>query len=351
MSRPERTNHPRRPWGLFLTVLLASMIGFIFGGFVTDQPNALATPGLDPDRFGIYSPIEREPGGSYSQTMETELPAASPGSLLSVHNTNGRIVVGSWDKSSIWIQAKKQVKFRSGWFGFLGFGSGKVSTSEAKKGLDRVEVTIDRTSESLVVKTVLPNLFDGMSSWIDYEILVPIHGNVEVHTTNGGVEIREIEGEVKAHSTNGRIELDEIRGPATVFTSNGRFVGNRIVGPLKATSTNGRIEVKSVDSVSELKSSNGSIEVELTGPPIDGEAVTCESSNGRVHLRLPDGSSFHVDLKSGNGSINSQFPLNQDAVDDRHRVKGTIGDGGGMIHIRTRNGSIHLDSYSPGGVF
>ncbi|MCB9781723.1 MAG: DUF4097 family beta strand repeat protein [Candidatus Omnitrophica bacterium] len=340
MSTLDFTNQRRVSWGLFLTVMFAVICGMIVGNALIDQRSSFATEGAGQERFGTYSPVEEVSDGAFRQVMETEI-AAPTGTRVVLHNSNGQTKVSSWEKATVWVHAKKQVHFQSGWLGFLGLGGGG-NLSEAKKELDQTEVVIEQGDGELRILTKVPKWRSEVSSSIDYEILIPKHLALEVESSNGSVEIENLESEVQAKSSNGKLEIRDVAGPVTVSTTNGKFQGERIGGPLKAESTNGKIEAQQVGGGSELKSSNGKIEIELLNAPLDSEKVICETSNGGVEIRLPRGSGFHVDLKSNNGTVRTDFELAQSEVQESNRLEGHVGSGGGLVQARTSNGSIEV---------
>lgn len=128
-----------------------------------------------------------------------------------------------------------------------------------------------------------------------------------------------------------------------------RFVGRTV---------NGRIEARGLSAEAEAHTVNGGVELETTG---FGRAETVNGSirarfgrgdwtgsldlttvNGSLTVELPASAGARVEASTVNGSIETDFPLTVEGRMSRRHVSGTIGGGGGGLHLETVNGSIHL---------
>ena len=88
---------------------------------------------------------------------------------------------------------------------------GSESYSDAKENLKNVRVEIDELYNELVVKTVQPKHTDGRNYNVNYTITIPSHLNIDVKNVNGkisGEVFVPINGTVDLHLSNGSIELN-----------------------------------------------------------------------------------------------------------------------------------------------
>lgn len=238
---------------------------------------------------------------SHSETFSKKVPF-QPEGLVSVKNINGNVEITSWDRDEVEVTAHKSV-----------YGIGQKSVQQA---LDEIEIRVELTDDELLIETIYPDRHDEkFFSWlfggknnsfsVRYEIQVPRRVNLNIRTTNGNVEAERITGRVRLESTNGKV------------------IGTEISGPARCRTTNGSIDVSLID----IK---------------DPDDMSFYTTNGSISLELPKNFGGFVDLKTTNGHVDCDFPME---VDDRHKrtlLRGKIGEGDADITCSTTNGSIHI---------
>ncbi len=242
-------------------------------------------------------------GAAGATTLEKELDATYPlaaGGTVELANTNGKIVLDSWDRAEVRVRAVKRVS--------------AGSREDAEKGLAALEVKIAAAPDRLAIETRTPREDSGFFQWligddrqyqVRYHLTVPRGVHLEVETVNGGIELTDLEGDLRLTTVNGGIEAAGTRGA------------------VRATTTNGRIDV----------------ELAEVAAGADLEFVT---TNGHVGLTLPDDVRAHLTARTTNGGIASDFPV---AVQGRHskRVEADLnGGGGGRLTVVTTNGGIAI---------
>jgi DUF4097 and DUF4098 domain-containing protein YvlB len=224
-----------------------------------------------------------------------------PGGFLSLSNTNGNVQVSSWESSEVEIIAYKEVK--------------AADDETAEKMLKKLLIDVRERDGEIIIETDYPKgsgggsffswLFggDGKSFSVQYEIKVPHQIDLNLSTTNGNVEVEEIIGKLRLESTNGRISADKISGLTRCHTT------------------------------------NGSIDIEFR-EILGDEKMSFKSTNGSIKLYLPGDFSGDVDLKTTNGRITCDFPLQ--GRQSRTHVSGEIGNRHQELSCRTTNGNIGL---------
>ena len=234
------------------------------------------------------------------ETLDQTL-AFSQGSRLDVENTNGEIVVATWDRDEVRIEARKKARGNS--------------ANELQAALDALEVLIEETVNGISIETRFPG--KGSLGWsrsrtslsVNYLITIPSHANLDLETVNGDVSVSGVFGELDIDTTNGGIDVKNSGGRVT------------------ASSTNGGISV-------EL--------AEVT----DGEEMRFETTNGGVKLVLPASVRASLNARTTNGSITTDFPIAVQGKIHRTHLAGDINGGGGKIDIRTTNGGIQISEFS-----
>jgi hypothetical protein len=156
----------------------------------------------------------------------------------------------------------------------------------------------------------------GDQNWsVSYEILVPRATNLKLETFNGGISISGVDGNIEFGAMNGGVSL------------------NGVAGNVKG------------------KTTNGGVSVNLSGTTWKGNGLDVETTNGGVHLVLPDNYSARVETRTVNGGFKSDFPeLNVEKdVNDRSRgvnISKDINGGGALIRVVTTNGGVKISTAS-----
>jgi DUF4097 and DUF4098 domain-containing protein YvlB len=140
---------------------------------------------------------------------------------------------------------------------------------------------------------------------------------------NGRVRVNGSGGAVRASSGNGAVTVEGARGSVDVNSGNGDVSITTSIGPVSANSGNGDITV----SMDALRSA---------------EAMAFTTGNGRITVTLPSDYAADVDASTGNGSIESDFPITVSGRITQSHVRGTIGKGGPRLRLVSGNGRIEL---------
>jgi len=227
------------------------------------------------------------------------------GTVLTVDNQNGNIIVEAWNNDDVEVYAEKVTQF---------------GQSELDK--DSIEVT---TGNEMTVKTTYTNLFWFFSPprvTVNYRIKVPADVSVE-----------------RLETTNGEISLEGTTGDATLISSNGNINVKDVDGSVDAETTNGNIKIEDVTGVTGVETSNGIITVEI---PSLSSNVEIKTTNGAITVYVSEDLDADLSMSTTNGLItvhDVQLDLESSSATS---VEGTMGDGGYDLTIETSNGNIDL---------
>ena len=150
------------------------------------------------------------------------------------------------------------------------------------------------------------------------------------------------EGRLRAERNDVKVDFD-VEVPAGVV-----FAGRTVNGAVKASSVKSDVEARTVNGSVNISTTghataetvNGSIRATLGDDDWSGEAAF-ETVNGSVTLALPDDVSATVDVRTSNGSIENDLPIDITRSSKR-RLEGTLGDGEHQLRIQTVNGSVRI---------
>ena len=87
-----------------------------------------------------------------------------------------------------------------------------------------------------------------------------------------------------------------------------------------------------------LDTGSGNTDVELL---TDVEDVNVDAGSGGVSLRLPGTAGAEVEIETGSGGIETDFPIQVSRV-ERNYLRGRLGDGRGRIRIESGSGRVRL---------
>ncbi|MBN1344109.1 MAG: DUF4097 family beta strand repeat protein [Phycisphaerae bacterium] len=242
-----------------------------------------------------------------------------------------------------------------------------VSTEDARVHAEKVEIAISRDASHpdrlrIIVKVPLADKSRsaGASLWIELPpdlaaqlettngcvLATDLNGGLDAETTNGSVTLAKLKNKIRARSTNGKIIATDIGGEVDVGTSNGAVELTRVSGGrIKAVSTNGRIKATQIRAAAVLQSTNGGIELRAESVP-DQPEIRLTTTNGSVKAFLPGGIRARLGIWTTNGRIHANLDGAKvgDIDSGKSHLKATLNGGGGLIDIKTTNGSVDLEA-------
>jgi putative adhesin len=233
--------------------------------------------------------------------------SSRPG-LLRVDLVNGGIAVRAYSGKEVIIEARSRPR--------------RLTSTSTPTGLRRIPSSVAglQVEEQNNVMTVRPG---NVNRAIDLDIQVPTRTNLKLASVNGGnIDVNGVDGEIEVDNTNGRVTVNNVAGSVVAHALNGSVVAS----------------LRQVTA---------------------GKSMSFTSQNGNVDVTLPQSIKANARMRSGRGSIFSDFdmelkpssePIAQDLrqrggtyrlrIDNN--VYGTINGGGPDLILTTFNGSIYV---------
>ena len=200
-----------------------------------------------------------------------------------------------------------QVEASNGYITVVSGPDGSIVVKAIIREPDDVEYAVTQTGYTIFVtanEKSSSGFGFGGSPGASIEIITPSNTTLDLHTSNGRIEVRGIRQSGSLITSNGKIVADDVSGEYQLRTSNGGIEFDGVLTP----GGNNRMET-----------SNGSITIKLRGTP-----------------------SVNLDASTSNGSVNSELPITTESFGDNHII-GKIGDGESELTVRTSNGSIQIE--------
>jgi hypothetical protein len=209
-----------------------------------------------------------------------------------------------------------------------------------------------------------PHSWWGWGHWgahrLNIDVRMPRNADLQLETSNGGVDIASLNGNISIHTSNGNILAQQLSGSIDIGSSNGKMTLQTLKGSLKAHTSNGSINATGIDGKCELATSNGridatgrfeSLSIASSNATVmarveSGSRMSSDwrlsSSNAGVDLFLPTDLKANLDASTSNAGIMVGLPITLQGYQSNGQVRGTLNGGGPEISIRTSNAGVRV---------
>jgi hypothetical protein len=252
------------------------------------------------------------------------------GSRLSVNNDAGEVVLRTWDRDSVRVQASHNPR-----------------------------TTIDvQTSGNIV--TIRSRASGGPAGGVDYEITAPVwlpvkvsgqflyigiegaQNEISAETVRGDIVVKGGSGFVTAKSIEGEIIVEGAKGRINASSVNEGIRITGAIGDVTAESTNGDIVLEKIEAKSlEVTTVNGDIRYEGSIP---GGLYRFSTHNGDITMTVPEATNATFTVRTYNGDFQSNLPTKRVGEGRRgQRATYTLGTGGGAeVELESFGGTVRL---------
>lgn len=222
----------------------------------------------------------------FCEMRDLTMPAPTGEPLTIAGGRNGGIRVHGWAGPDVRIRAQVQGYART----------------EAEAQAQVKSVRISTTNNTLHASA--PGKDEPWS--VSYEVFVPHHTALILHTTNGGINLDNLQGDITFDAVNGGVSL---------------------------TGLGGQVKGQTV---------NGGLHLTLTGRQWDGPGLDVQTTNGGIHWKLPRAYSAQLFTSTSVGNIHTSLPVTKVGL-LRRELTASLGNGGAPIKASTTNGGIHIE--------
>ncbi|HEY1891895.1 MAG TPA: DUF4097 family beta strand repeat-containing protein [Steroidobacteraceae bacterium] len=231
--------------------------------------------------------------------------------------------------------------------------------------LDRLHVSAEQTAAGVTIsaQTDHTGWFDWFNiGWnrVQFTIQVPRNYPVELRTSGGNLDVRNLNAWVHGKTSGGGIHLEGVAGNVNLHTSGGDISAERLSGPADLSTSGGNIDVTDSGGDLILRTSGGDIRIQDDDGKVDAhtsggsiqaqlrtnDGINLETSGGSITLQLPQGSHASLDAETSGGDVTSNLPVTTSGTVSGDHLHGDIGGGGPSIYLRTSGGSIRIEPRS-----
>jgi DUF4097 and DUF4098 domain-containing protein YvlB len=279
--------------------------------------------------------IAGQPAGQERATLAPQTDEsiqAAKGARLTIANFAGEVVIRSWDKDAVRVQARHpartRVNIRTAATGI----SISASSSSGPQGSVDYEITAPAWMPIKIEGTYTFISIEGAQAEVSAE---NVRGDIVIKGGTGLVTAKTIEGEVLVEGARGRMNLNSVNEGIRITGASGDIV---------AETTNGSIALTRIESSSvELATVNGDLTYE--GTLADRGKYRFASHNGDIIMTLPETVNATFTVRSYNGDFRAALPVKGPPpaeVRQGRRVSYTLGNGSAEVDLETFGGDIRL---------
>jgi hypothetical protein len=163
--------------------------------------------------------------------------------------------------------------------------------------------------------------------------------------TEGGVRVTGPESRTRNRNWSASIRLDVPRdAELELQADNGGIHIGDFAGHAKFSTVNGGIHLEGAGGKLEGSTVNGGLHVALTGTEWQGDGLDLTTTNGGVHLQIPNGYNARLATGTVNGGLHSDLPATSSGRRGRNasRIDTELGHGGPLLRLETTNGGLHI---------
>jgi DUF4097 and DUF4098 domain-containing protein YvlB len=301
---------------------------------------AIAAPADGQPRDGALepqqAPIQARPGGPETSPKSDQTVDVAKGTRLVLSNNAGEVVVRSWDRDQVRIQAThgaRETISAETTDMTLRVRTQRASGSRGPGGLVDYQITVPRWMPVNLSGTYLDATIEGTTAEVTVET---VHGNARVSGGNGAVSLRSVEGVITVDKASGRVQ-------ATTVNEGIRITN--VSGEITAETTNGDIFIDSA-TTSNLEAFTVNGEVTFNGTIRDNGVYRLGTHNGDIRVGLGSANNATVFVRTFQGDFAADFPVQlpegQNARSGSKRFNFTLGSGSARIELQSFGGDIVL---------
>jgi DUF4097 and DUF4098 domain-containing protein YvlB len=255
--------------------------------------------------------------------------AVRPGSTLELENMAGSVVVRTWDRDAMRVQAVYSVPAR-----LRVRQAGDVVTVDAQRAGAGVGL---RVSYEITV----PRSFSVDLSGMNLDATIEgVRGSVSIDNMEGSITVRGTTGSVSVVSISGAVTITDVRGPVTVSTVNQGLRLTGVRGDISAETVNGSVYMRDIEALA-VRASTVNGEVQYAGTIADGGRYYLGTHNGRITMAVPERANATMEISTRMGQIDSAFPVRIGSMRNG-RISFTLGTGSARVELESFNGTVRL---------
>jgi hypothetical protein len=244
---------------------------------------------------------------------------------------DGPIDVRGWDRDEVFVEVEKR--------------------GREKDAVEQIEVVSEQKGNSISLEARQPGgkkyafgMLTSMSRSAKLIASVPRGSNIVLRSGDGSISIEQVKGRIELRTNDGTITGLDISGDLLARTDDGSVRLSSVDGRCDVVTGDGSITLDGRFDFVRARTNDGQVTVKVLPGSKVGENWSLMTGDGNAIVYLPDGLSADLDAESsqGNTRVDQALRIHTDGESSKTMLRGTIGEGGGNLRIRTVDGHIHF---------
>jgi hypothetical protein len=256
----------------------------------------------------------------------------SRGTRLTVDNRAGEVVVRTWDKDALRVQARHASRTRVNVRTTPAGVRVAASAQTGPAGSVDYEITAPAWMPMKIEGEFIFVTVDGAQSEVAVET---IRGDIVLKGGSGSISAKTIQGEILVEGGRGKINLSSVNQGIKVTGASGEIT---------AETTNGSISLVRIESTSvDVATVNGDVVYE--GTLADTGRYSFSTHNGDITMTVPETANATFNVRTYIGEFGTALSLKGPARSELRpgrRATYTLGNGGAEVDMESFGGAIRL---------
>ena len=218
----------------------------------------------------------------------------------------------------------------------LGTESGQLEVGGQASFPDEMDIH-NYDSDGQMVMDIEDRHSGIFENFIRVKILVPNQMKVIVETDSASVHVQDYFGDVEVASTSGNVIVENTIGELKLRSNRGNITVRRCSGRISVVGNYGTLSMQDTHGETGISTIMGT--VAFIGMIQDGDNIDLETDHGLVGVDLQSNSTLEVSAHSTSGDVTCLIP---NLSSTTRSCEGQIGDGGGVLNIRTVSGAVTI---------
>ncbi len=260
------------------------------------------------------------------QDTDRTVPASGI-SRVDVEQHNGSVVVRSWDRNEIRIQADHSRRVE------IDIRKRRSTLAIDSDGMPHLAVRY-----TITVPARMDLDLEGLKLDVDVE---GIDGDIDIEAVQGSVEVRNSSGNLDVETLSGSIDINGFEGGVSASSTSQHITLQRVIGDIIVEAVSGIVALYDIEASSlDVEAISGGIE--YTGSLESGGRYSLTSHSGEVTLDLDPGMRLTLQISNHSGAVDMDYP-DARLIESRHgEMTFEIGGGGTVVEIETFSGSVRI---------
>jgi DUF4097 and DUF4098 domain-containing protein YvlB/Sec-independent protein translocase protein TatA len=256
------------------------------------------------------------------------------GGIVDIENISGDITITGGGGNDVRIEAVKRMRH--------------ADEQQARALLPELRIDVIERAGRVEIRTGYPRT-RGISGEVDYTLAVPSGADLVIKTISGDLRVSNVRGELRAGTVSGNVEISGAEGDISARAMSGDIaVRGAKARSARLETVSGDLRLTDVElERADLGTMSG--DIDYAGRLARAGRYELRTHNGDIRVTPVNPSGFDLEASTFNGDVVSEFELKLGPrPDNRGRrgvnrtVRGTFGDAGAVIALRSFNGDITI---------